>query len=76
MSEFYIEKENLITKSKVVALREFLDSMAKEAKAKGVNENDLLHDLEQVREEMWSEPNYISPSKRTIEIFRTWFRLY
>ncbi|MFB5763244.1 AbrB/MazE/SpoVT family DNA-binding domain-containing protein [Paenibacillus medicaginis] len=54
----FIEDESgkiVITKSSVVALREFLDSMAKEARAKGVNENDLLDDLEQVREEMWSE---------------------
>ncbi|MFM9279641.1 AbrB/MazE/SpoVT family DNA-binding domain-containing protein [Paenibacillus jiagnxiensis] len=56
----FIEDESgkiVITKSSVVALREFLDSMAKEAKTKGVSEGDLLDDLEQVREEMWSERN-------------------
>ncbi|MFB5676137.1 AbrB/MazE/SpoVT family DNA-binding domain-containing protein [Paenibacillus terreus] len=56
----FIEDESdkiVITKSNVVALREFLDSMAKEAKARGINENDLLHDLEQVREKMWSKRN-------------------
>ena len=45
----------VITKSSVVALREFLDSMAKEATAKGVTEEDLLNDLKQVREDMWNE---------------------
>ena len=45
----------VITKSSLVALREFLDSMALEAKARGVSESDLLDDLEQVREAMWNE---------------------
>ncbi|UOF92624.1 AbrB/MazE/SpoVT family DNA-binding domain-containing protein [Fodinisporobacter ferrooxydans] len=56
----FIEDETgkiIITKSSVVALREFLDSMAKEASAKGVTEEELLNDLEQVREEMWNERN-------------------
>ncbi|WP_199898950.1 AbrB/MazE/SpoVT family DNA-binding domain-containing protein [Paenibacillus popilliae] len=56
----FVEDESgkiVITKSSVVALREFLDSMAKGAKAKGVSEEELLDDLEQVREEMWNERN-------------------
>lgn len=56
----FIEDESgkiVITKSSVVALREFLDSMAKEAKANGITEDELLDDLKQVREEMWNERN-------------------
>ena len=45
----------IFTKSSVVALREFLDSMAKEAMTKGVTEEELLNDLKQVREDMWNE---------------------
>lgn len=41
----------VFTKSSVVALREFLDSTAKEVGTKGFTEEDLLDDLEQVREE-------------------------
>lgn len=47
----------VITKSSVIALREFLDSMAKEIKVKGVAEEELLDDLEQVRGDMWNERN-------------------
>ncbi|KGT72750.1 transcriptional regulator [Bradyrhizobium japonicum] len=45
----------IITKSSVVALKEFLNTMSKEAESKGVTEEDLLKDLENVREEMWNE---------------------
>jgi AbrB family looped-hinge helix DNA binding protein len=50
----FIEKDGnvFITKSSVVALRDFLDSMSAEAQAKGITEEELLNDLEQVREEM------------------------
>ncbi len=53
----FIEKDGniFITKSSVVALRDFLDSMSAEAQAKGITEEELLKDLEQVREEMWIE---------------------
>jgi AbrB family looped-hinge helix DNA binding protein len=53
----FIEKDGnvFITKSSVVALRDFLDSMSAEAQAKGITEEELLNDLEQVREEMWNE---------------------
>jgi len=53
----FIEKDGniFITKSSVVALRDFLDSMSAEAQAKGITEEELLKDLEQVREEMWNE---------------------
>ncbi|MFS0728365.1 AbrB/MazE/SpoVT family DNA-binding domain-containing protein [Paenibacillus sp. 1P07SE] len=56
----FIEDETgkiVITKSSVIALREFLGSMAKEAEANGITETDMLDDLEQVREEMWNERN-------------------
>jgi AbrB family looped-hinge helix DNA binding protein len=48
------ERLNLAEGDKV-ALREFLDSMAKEAMTKGVTEEGLLNDLKQVREDMWNE---------------------
>lgn len=53
----FIEKDGkiLITKSSTSALREFLDSMGQEVSEKGISEEDLLHDLEVVREEMWNE---------------------
>ena len=53
----FIEKDGniVITKSSVVALRDFLNSMSAEAQAKGITEEELLNDLDQVREEMWNE---------------------
>jgi antitoxin PrlF len=54
----FIEDDNgkiIITRSSVLALREFLDSMSKESLAKEVTEEELLSDLEQVREEMWND---------------------
>ncbi|GAX92046.1 AbrB/MazE/SpoVT family DNA-binding domain-containing protein [Effusibacillus lacus] len=45
----------IITKSSTIALREFFESVAKEAEAKGITGEDLLNDLEKVREEMWNE---------------------
>jgi len=54
----FIEDESgkiVITKSSVIALREFLDSMSREVQSKGFTEEELLGDLEQVREEMWNE---------------------
>jgi AbrB family looped-hinge helix DNA binding protein len=53
----FIEKDGniVITKSSVVALRDFFDSMSTEAQAKGITEEELLNDLDQVREEMWNE---------------------
>ena len=53
----FIEKDGniVITKSSVIALREFLDSMRTEAQAKGITEEEMLKELEQVREEMWNE---------------------
>ena len=55
----FIEKEGeiIIKKYSIAALREFLDSISKEAQAKGISEEDLLNDLEQVRKEMWNERN-------------------
>jgi AbrB family looped-hinge helix DNA binding protein len=45
----------VISKSSVAALKEFLSIMSKEAESKGVREEELLKDLEDVREEMWNE---------------------
>lgn len=45
----------IITKASVVALREFLNDISLEAKNKGITEEDLLAELEQVREKMWNE---------------------
>ena len=45
----------VISKSSVAALKEFLSIMSKEAESKGVTEEELLKDLEDVREEMWNE---------------------
>ncbi|SDJ25059.1 AbrB/MazE/SpoVT family DNA-binding domain-containing protein [Natribacillus halophilus] len=44
----------LLTKSSTIALRQFFDSMNMEAEEKGVTEENLLNDLEEVREEMWN----------------------
>ncbi|SPF41516.1 Looped-hinge helix DNA binding domain, AbrB family [Candidatus Desulfosporosinus infrequens] len=53
----FIEKDGniVITKSSVIALKKFLDSMSAEAQAKGITEEEMLKELEQVREEMWNE---------------------
>ena len=54
----FIEDENgkiIITRSSVIALREFLGSISNEALANNITEDELLSDLEQVREEMWNE---------------------
>ena len=53
----FIEKDGniVITKSSIIALREFLDSISREAQEKGITEEELLKDLEQVRGEMWNE---------------------
>lgn len=50
----FIEKDGniVITKSSVIALREFLDTMSTETQAKGITEKELLNDPEQVRKEM------------------------
>lgn len=45
----------IITKASVVALREFLNDISIEAKSKEFTEEDVLEELEQVREEMWNE---------------------
>lgn len=47
----------IITKSSLVALREFLNATAEESKVKGITEEELLSELEKVREELWNERN-------------------
>ncbi|WP_236006261.1 AbrB/MazE/SpoVT family DNA-binding domain-containing protein [Paradesulfitobacterium ferrireducens] len=53
----FIEKDGniVITKSSIIALRDFFDSISKEAQDRGITEEELLNDLEQVREELWNE---------------------
>ncbi|MHB1653242.1 MAG: AbrB/MazE/SpoVT family DNA-binding domain-containing protein [Desulfitobacteriaceae bacterium] len=45
----------VITKASLIALRELQDAISKEAVEKGITEEDLLNELEKVREEMWNE---------------------
>lgn len=45
----------VITKASLVALRELQDTLSTEAREKGITEQDLLNELEIVREEMWNE---------------------
>ena len=45
----------VITKASLIALRELQDALSKEAQEKGITEEDLLKELEVVREEMWNE---------------------
>ncbi|GAX92044.1 AbrB/MazE/SpoVT family DNA-binding domain-containing protein [Effusibacillus lacus] len=47
----------VITKASLVALRNLQDALSKEAKEKGITEEDLLEELKKVREEMWNEQN-------------------
>lgn len=45
----------MIAKASLIALRELQDALGKEARKKGITEQDLLKELEVVREEMWNE---------------------
>lgn len=45
----------MITKASLVALRELQDTISKAADKQGITEEDLLNDLERIREEMWNE---------------------
>jgi AbrB family looped-hinge helix DNA binding protein len=45
----------VITKASLIALRELQDVLSKEAQEKGIIEEELLNELEVVREEMWNE---------------------
>ncbi|SHI94451.1 AbrB/MazE/SpoVT family DNA-binding domain-containing protein [Desulfosporosinus lacus] len=45
----------VITKASLIALRELQDALGTEAQQKGITEQDLLNELEVVREEMWNE---------------------
>ncbi|MDD2234931.1 MAG: AbrB/MazE/SpoVT family DNA-binding domain-containing protein [Desulfitobacteriaceae bacterium] len=45
----------VITKASLIALRDLQNSLSKEAQEKGITEEDLLKELEVVREEMWNE---------------------
>lgn len=45
----------IITKASLIALRELQDALSKEAQEKGITEEDLLKELEVVREEMRNE---------------------
>ncbi len=45
----------VISKASLIALHELQDALSKEAREKGITEEDLLKELEVVREEMWNE---------------------
>jgi AbrB family looped-hinge helix DNA binding protein len=45
----------IITKASLIALRELQDVLSKEAQEKGITEEEVLRELETVREEMWNE---------------------
>lgn len=47
----------VITKASLVAFRELQEAMSKEAQQTGVTEQDLLDELQNVREEMWNDRN-------------------
>lgn len=47
----------VITKASLIALRELQNALSKEAREKGITEEDLLRELEHVRKEMWDERN-------------------
>lgn len=55
----FIEEDGkvIITKASLLALRDIQESLSKEAEEKGISEQDLLDELERVREEMWNERN-------------------
>ncbi len=45
----------VISKASLIALHELQDALSKEARGEGITEEDLLKELEVVREEMWNE---------------------
>ena len=45
----------VITKASLIALRELQDALSTEAQEKGITEEDLLNELEVVREEIWNK---------------------
>jgi antitoxin PrlF len=45
----------VITKASLIAMHELQEALSQEAKQKGITEQDLLNDLERIREEMWNE---------------------
>lgn len=45
----------ILTKASVVALRDLQDMIRAEADAQGVTEEELLRELERVREQRWKE---------------------
>jgi AbrB family looped-hinge helix DNA binding protein len=45
----------VIAKASLIALRELQEVVGSSADKKGISEEDLLTDLEKVREEMWNE---------------------
>jgi len=45
----------VITKASLIALRELQNALSTEAREKGITEEDLLNEIEVVREKMWNE---------------------
>lgn len=53
----FLEEDDkvIITKASLIALRELQDAISKEARERGITEENLLNELKTVREEMWNE---------------------
>lgn len=47
----------MITKASLVALTDLQESIRVQADVEGITEDDVLKELEKVREEMWNERN-------------------
>lgn len=45
----------IITKASLIALRELQASLAKEMQENGISEEEVLREVDAVREEMWNE---------------------
>lgn len=53
----FLEEDDkvIITKASLIALRELQDAISKEARERGITEENLLNELKTVREEMWNK---------------------
>lgn len=55
----FVEEDGkmVVKKAALVAFEDFADSISEEAKEKGITEEEVLEELEKVRQEMWNERN-------------------
>ncbi|MBW8348486.1 AbrB/MazE/SpoVT family DNA-binding domain-containing protein [Bacillus sp. IITD106] len=54
----FMEEEDgkmIIKKGALVAFDEFANSISKEAKEKGITENEMMEELNKVRKDLWDE---------------------